>query len=257
VYESGAYDAATGTLSHDEDAKIYEIKLGVSERLSSVIGLPAGPGFHFVLNDSVYSDNRIPPRGFSNANFTSIQSPPVGYAYPDGQYWDETTYAMPTGVRFVEVTLYYQTTSREYIEFLRDENVTNTAGLDLYNAWVTQGRNAPVAMATDTISVDVVPTGIDDTPLARTELFPAYPNPFNPATTIRYSLASRQHVRIDVYDVKGARVTTLVDESRPAGIQRIAWNGRSARGEPVASGVYLIRMTTAGDRFVRKAVLLK
>jgi hypothetical protein len=257
VYESGAYNPATGVLEHDADAKIYEIKIGVSQRLSPVVGLPAGPSFHFVLNDTVYKDNRIPPRGFTNANFTDIQSPPVGYAYDDGQYWDETTYSMPTEVRFVEVTMYYQTTSKEYIEFLRDENRTNSAGLDLYNAWVAQGRGAPVAMVSDTISVNVVPTGIDDTPLARTELFPAYPNPFNPETSVRYSLARRQHVRIDVFDVTGARVTTLLDEDRPAGVQRLAWNGRDARGEPVASGVYLIRMTTAGDRFVRKAVLLK
>ena len=257
VYQSGAYNAATGELAHDADAKIYEIKLGVSQRLSPVIGLPAGPSFHFVLNDSVYSDNRIPPRGFTNANFTAIQSPPVAYAYADGQHWDETTYVMPTEVRFVEVKLYYQTTSKEYIEFLRDENVTNSAGLDLYNAWVAQGRGAPVAMVSDTISVNVAPTGVGDGPLARTELLPAYPNPFNPVTTIRYALASRQHVRIEVFDVTGARVKTLVDENRPAGAQRVAWNGRDARGVPVASGVYLIRMTTASHNFVRKAILLK
>jgi hypothetical protein len=160
-------------------------------------------------------------------------------------------------VRFVEATLYYQTTSKEYIEFLRDENVTNSAGLDLYNAWVTQGRGAPVAMATDTISVDVIPTGTEGTPPARTELFPAFPNPFNPVTTIRFSLATRQRVRIDVFDVTGARVSTLVDEARPAGVQRVTWNGRDSREEPVASGVYMIRMTTAERTFVRKAVLLK
>jgi hypothetical protein len=257
VYESGAYDASTGVLSHDDDAKIYEIKLGVSERLSPIIGLDAEPSFHFVLNDTVYLDNRIPPRGFTNATFTNIQSPPVGYAYPDGQYWDESTFAMPTAVRFVEVTLFYQTTSKEYVEFLRDANTTNSAGLDLYNAWVAQGRGAPVAMATDTISVEVTPTGVDDLPLARTELFPAYPNPFNPATTIRYSLSARQHVRIDVFDITGARVRTLVDESRPAGVQRVAWNGRNTQGDPVASGVYVTRMTTPGRSMVQKAVLLK
>jgi hypothetical protein len=122
---------------------------------------------------------------------------------------------------------------------------------------VAQGRNAPVAMATDTISVDVVPTGIDNAPLARTELLPAYPNPFNPSTSIRYSLAWRQPVRIDIFDVTGARVTTLVDGDRRAGVHSVSWNGRDGRGEPVASGIYLIRMTTEGHRFVRKAVLLK
>lgn len=257
VYESGAYDPATGVLSHDADAKIYEIKIGVSERLAPIVGLPAAPSFHFVLNDTVYADNRIPPRGFTNANFTTVQSPVVAYSYADNQYWDETTYTMPTEVRYAEVKLYYQTTSKEYIEFLRDANVTNTAGLDLYNAWVAQGRNAPVAMATDVIGIEVEPTGVGDGPLARTELLPAYPNPFNPATTIRYSLASRQHVRIDVFDVTGARVITLVDESRPAGVQRVTWNGRDTRDMPVASGVYLIRMQTADQRFVRKAMLLK
>ncbi|HEX5132530.1 MAG TPA: FlgD immunoglobulin-like domain containing protein, partial [Candidatus Krumholzibacteria bacterium] len=105
--------------------------------------------------------------------------------------------------------------------------------------------------------VDVVPTGAGDGPVVRTELFPAYPNPFNPATTIRYALASRQHVRIDIFSVTGARVATLVDEPRPGGVQRVTWDGRDARGVPAASGVYLIRMTTAERNFVRKAILLK
>jgi hypothetical protein len=155
------------------------------------------------------------------------------------------------------VTLYYQTTSKEYIEFLRDANTTNSAGLDLYDAWVAQGRNPPVAMVTDTISVQVNPTGVGDGPVAKTELFPNSPNPFNPSTTIRYSLAKRQHVRIEVYDVSGARVVTLVDEERPAGVQRVLWNGGDSNDRFVASGVYFIRMTTAERTFVRKAVLLK
>jgi hypothetical protein len=111
-------------------------------------------------------------------------------------------------------------------------------------------------MTTDTISVDVGPTGIG-APLAKTELFPNYPNPFNPSTTIRYTLSTRQHVRIEVFDVAGARVKKLVDEDRPAGVQRTEWNGRNASGEPLASGVYLIRMQTRDGVFVRKAVLLK
>jgi hypothetical protein len=256
--ESGAYDASTGVLTHDADVKIYEIKPGVSSRLSPVVGLPVGPSFHFVLNDSVFSDNRIPPRGFTNAAFEAIQSQAVAHAYADSQYWDETVYVLPTPTRFVEVTLYYQTTTKEYVEFLRDENVTNTAGVDLYNAWVAHGRSAPVAMATDTISVLVDPTGVGDTPVAaRTELIGNYPNPFNPFTTIRYSLAKRIRVRIDVYDVAGALVRTLVDEVRPAGVQQVLWEGNNRRDERVASGVYFVKMRAEGKEFVRKAVMLK
>jgi len=257
VYESGAYNPATGELTHDADARIYEVKIGISQRLAPVLAMPAGPSFHFVLNDTVYSDNRIPPRGFTNAAFQTIQSPPVAHSYADGQYWDEALYSFPTEARYAEVRLYYQTTSKEYVEFLRDANTTNSAGLDLYNAWVAQGRGAPVQMAFEVINLVVNPTDVTDGPKVRTELLPNVPNPFNPSTTVRYSLSKRQHVRIDVYDVSGAHVVNLVDEERPAGVQRVVWNGGDARDRYVASGVYFIRMSTAEGSFVRKAVLLK
>ena len=69
---------------------------------------------------------------------TTIQSPPVGYTYADGQYWDDTAYVLPAERGSCAVTLYYQTTSKEYIEFLRDENVTNSVGQELYDAWVAR-----------------------------------------------------------------------------------------------------------------------
>jgi len=147
IYESGAYDPLTGILSDDPDLKKYEIKPGISETLAPVVNLPAGPSFHFVLNDTVYMDNRIPPRGFTNANFEDIQSPPVGYTYDDGEYWDVTEYTIPGNAAEVEVTLYYQTTSKEYIEFLRDENTTDDWGNVMYDLWAQNGRSAPVAMA--------------------------------------------------------------------------------------------------------------
>jgi hypothetical protein len=257
VYESGAYDASTGVLTHDADSKIYEIKPGISNRLAPLIGLPAGPSFHFVLNDTILNDNRIPPRGFTNANYASIQSSPVAYAYADGQHWDETLYVLPEDAVFVEAKLYYQTTSKEYVEFLRDENVTNTMGQQMYDAWVAQGRCAPVTMAEDTVSVTVVASGIRDVPSFDTALYQNSPNPFNPTTTIPFSLAMRQHVTIRVYDVAGGYVRTLVDETRPAGQQRVSWNGTNAYGEAVASGVYFFEMVTGDARHVVKAVMLK
>ena len=133
VYESGAYDASTGVLTEDADVKIYETHPGLSPGLASALGLTAGKSFHFVLNDTIYSDNRIPPRGFTNANFETIQSPPVAYSYADSQYWDTTLYELPSTSEMVEVFVYYQSTSKEFIEFLRDENTTNTLGQDLYD----------------------------------------------------------------------------------------------------------------------------
>jgi len=258
VFESGEYNATTGVLHHDEQAVVYEIHGGLSPALALALGLPTGPSFHFVLNDTVYHDNRIPPRGFTNAAFQTIQSPPVGHAYADGQHWDEAGYNLPAEAESAHVTLYYQTTSKEYVEFLRDANTTNSAGQDLYNAWIAQGRAAPVAMAHARVAVDV----LADVPEAPGEAFAftlesIYPNPFNPAGTLRYSLAERSRVRIAVYDVAGRLVRTLVDEVRDVGRHAVAWDGRSDAGTDLASAVYFVRYDAGGRTVLRKAALLR
>ena len=150
-YESGNYESATGVLT-TSGTKIYEVKPGLTSGIAAITGLPAGKSFHFVLSDTIYFDNRIPPRGFTNANFDSIQSPPVGYSYADGQYWDETIYQLPFIPDSVNVNLYYQTTSKEYVEFLRDNDSTSVligglhAGQKMYDLWNTNGKSAPEVM---------------------------------------------------------------------------------------------------------------
>ncbi len=145
IAEHGAYDWNTAELT-TSDTKVYEAKLGISPDVAAAIGATPGVGFHFALNNEIVSDNRIPPRGFNNANFEAVQAAPVAYTYADGQHWDDTTFTIPAGAARVEARLYYQTTSKEYIEFLRDENTTNNAGQVAYDQWVAQGKSAPVEM---------------------------------------------------------------------------------------------------------------
>lgn len=148
VSESGAYDPNTGVLSHDAEVKIYEVKPGLDSITAPLVGEPNGPSFHFVLNNKVYKDNRIPPRGFTNANYESFGDSPVGYTYADGQYWDDTYYDIPPGATSATVTLNYQSTSKEFVEFLRDENTTNSLGQDMYDLWNDNGKCPPEVMAT-------------------------------------------------------------------------------------------------------------
>jgi hypothetical protein len=145
VKEHGGYDFKTATLA-TEDTKVYEAKHGLDEQVANFTGLPVGKSFHLSLNNKVYSDNRIPPRGFTNEGFESVQAEPVAYHYEDGQYWDDTTFTIPAGAARAVVVLYYQTSSREYIEFLRDANTTNDRGEVLYDLWLQTGRSAPVDM---------------------------------------------------------------------------------------------------------------
>ncbi|MEZ5462792.1 hypothetical protein, partial [Dokdonella sp.] len=145
VAESAAYDALTGDLTLDPQAKVYETLQG--------IWTPGAPGeckteeagkkqFHFVLNDCIAKDNRIPPLGFSpaspgDANGDELR--PVGYTYPETSpgsgvlvNYDSTDYifVLPAGMDLpvrVDAELQFQVSSKEYIEFLRDEAVAAPA----------------------------------------------------------------------------------------------------------------------------------
>jgi hypothetical protein len=148
--EYGHYDFGTAELDADS-TKVYETVLGLSEDLADATELPPGPSFHFVLNNVIVKDNRIPPRGFTNAGFEAVQASPVDYYYEDGQYWDDTYFWIPEGAASAEVRLYYQTSSKEYIEFLRNENMTDNRGEILYQQWELTGKSAPVEMVGDVL----------------------------------------------------------------------------------------------------------
>ncbi|MEW6251190.1 MAG: hypothetical protein AB1716_11120, partial [Planctomycetota bacterium] len=151
VGESGAYAPETGVLSADPELKVYEVKPGLDETLAGMVGLPPGHTFHFVLNNKIIKDNRIPPRGFTNADYARFGGAPVGATYADGQHWDDSAYGIPAAATSAVVALYYQSTSKEYIEFLRDENVTNNKGQALYELWRDNGKCPPEPIATRTV----------------------------------------------------------------------------------------------------------
>ena len=84
-----------------------------------------------------------------------------------------------------------------------------------------------------------------------------FPNPFNPSTTIRFEVQTAQEVRIDVYDVAGRLVASLVEGVVTAGAHRVEWNGRSRHGDPVSSGVYFLRLKTRHTTATRKMVMIR
>jgi photosystem II stability/assembly factor-like uncharacterized protein len=95
----------------------------------------------------------------------------------------------------------------------------------------------------------------EDTPTPHVAKLSAYPNPFNPITTIRYTTAAPGPVNITIYDVRGRRIRNLVNERKPAGQYVLEWDGRDQAGSTVASGVYFIRLESEGRVLTRKAVL--
>lgn len=84
-----------------------------------------------------------------------------------------------------------------------------------------------------------------------------HPNPFNPSTTIRYSLRNGMHVRLAVFDVAGRRVRTLTDGLQIAGEHAAVWDGRDESARDVPAGIYVYRLETPDSIESRKLVLLK
>lgn len=260
VFESGAYNFNTADLALDGQVKIYEAKPGLTPATATQHQLTPGPSFHFILNDTIYKDNRIPPRGFSNAAFAQHLAQPVAHSYDDGQYWDETSYTIPTGVTEVTATLYYQTSSKEYITFLRDENAGNPNdwrawGDSLYSSWSRRGKSRPVVMNTLTVPVTDSTTGfapVENLPVAMT-LSQNYPNPFNPTTTIMFSLDRAAYIRLKVYDMLGHEVATIAQGRMQPGEYRVGFNAEGLPG-----GVYFYQLT-GGNSFTitKKLILLK
>jgi hypothetical protein len=122
---------------------------------------------------------------------------------------------------------------------------TKTVYVGFWNPWVVEA--SPVEWEEEDLSLR--PTEFD--------LRQNYPNPFNPATTIQYALPRASEVSVEVYNILGQRVRSLVDEQQDPGYKTLWWDGKDDYGNEVSSGVYFYRIE-AGD-FVqsKKMTLLK
>lgn len=202
-FESGAYDEESAILVEDEQARIYEAKVGIfnynGDGKCDVVDASSGNKmFHFALNDCIKSDNRIPPKGFRPSEETA----PVAAAYPENPNdpgalanWDVVPYSIPVPEdayrpMLVKATVYYQSVSREYVQFLVDKNRSTcdpsdpgcdptqpdgrlNRGEKMQQIWNRYGRSAPLAVASSQISVAV--DGVPPTPGEASSRFATQP----------------------------------------------------------------------------------
>ncbi len=89
------------------------------------------------------------------------------------------------------------------------------------------------------------------------QLLQNYPNPFNAETIIRFALPQAERVRLEIYNVRGQIVRTLIDREMEPGYHRISWDGRADDGYRVASGIYIYLIRTAANRQSRKLTIIK
>jgi minor extracellular serine protease Vpr len=142
---------------------------------------------------------------------------------------------------------------------VRVEKVTNGTHSLLFNgsAWNTQGYN--FRLRSIITSTSGLFSTVQDLTLQPTvyHLYQNYPNPFNPTTTITYAIPVKGTVTLQVFDILGRSVATLVKTSQEAGTYHITWNGATNNGIPASSGVYFYRLVSGSFSKTERMLLLK
>ena len=122
----------------------------------------------------------------------------------------------------------------------------------------TSGDETFASLGTSVLCLEIMTTGISDEPISTvTKLGQNYPNPFNPETTINFSMKESGHVTLEIYNIKGQRVKTLINEFRDAGYYRAIWDGTDDNRILVSSGIYLYKMNEGYQIMLKKMLLVK
>jgi hypothetical protein len=130
-----------------------------------------------------------------------------------------------------------------------------TATSDVEEVSISMISNVEEHTETVSLLTTAVEPGFDVVPAF--ELKGNYPNPFNPETTISFSVAESGSVELSVYNVKGQKVKTLVSSNVEAGSHQITWKGNDDRGNLVASGIYFYKLRTGRYTSTKKMILMK
>ena len=131
----------------------------------------------------------------------------------------------------------------------RTYSPANEDNATIVNDNMTNGNESWYTIAVDTLNTAVITH--NEIPI-QYSLQQNYPNPFNPTTTIKYSLPKAGNVRLTVYNAIGSKVTTIVNEYKPAGNYSVQFNGSN-----LASGIYLYRLESGNYSTAKKFILMK
>lgn len=140
---------------------------------------------------------------------------------------------------------------------------SGTAATDVWGYGITQVSGALDWTPTWPLpEAEFLVTSVDDNDQTATvpedfALAQNYPNPFNPTTSILYKIARTAEVKLSIYNLRGQKVRTLVDERQGVGVYRVQWDGRDQFGRAIASGVYLYKLEADNFAQTRKMLLLK
>ncbi len=140
------------------------------------------------------------------------------------------------------------TTTDTYWDFSELETGTYTAGVKAVYSSGSESDLATIEFTDNNNHVEIPKV---------TKLNKNYPNPFNPETTISYSVKNAGPVSINIFNIKGQKIRTLVNEDKAAGNYKVVWKGLDNNNKKVASGIYFYRMKSGNYTSTKKMILMK
>lgn len=260
IFVSGAWDSTTGKIlpldrSYEPHYDVIRQQDQVQVYEAVMKDVDGNVNYTLLRAAGFLKDNRIPPEGFTANGPYYDSTAVVGQAAQDpnfnrsgaleGTGIDTVTYKIggldPTTTYRLEVKLLYQSLSPRFVEALFEHN---TPEIQTFRQIYEAEPNMPVTI--DSLEMQIAATAVQEHPVPLPEsplLISAYPNPFNPETTIRVRTAQEGRLEVAVYDLRGRKILTLASRRFRPGIHRFVWNARNRSGRRVAAGVYLVRAT--------------
>ena len=232
-------------------------EMGIEPRLSFMINIRADiSGNAAFVSETLTSEGSIVSMlGRDGTGIAHLV--PSGVPGPTYDYY-ENNYTVIRGMEMVSENgpydgIYYDAhmslLTREYPDPEAEELVTGPGMYMHVPIDVTSGRMGAGVTAVESVDAAGVPDSYS--------LSEAYPNPFNPETTIEFAIPTDSRVKLEVFNTAGQRVSTVVDDVLSAGVYRNTWEARNGAGEPVSSGVYFYRMEAGDFVETRSMTLLK
>ncbi|MBT8270725.1 MAG: T9SS type A sorting domain-containing protein [Bacteroidia bacterium] len=154
-------------------------------------------------------------------------------------------YTMTSETYRIEARLYYQTVSKEYAEFLRDQNQTDTKGQEFYDLWVNYGRSVPELMVEQEFFTSTLDVATVD---AFEDALKIYPNPTQDMIYIEFGINSETEVKIELYGLNGAMINTI-HEGYIRKDQPISWSTAK-----IAPGMYIIKLRSKQQTINHKLI---
>jgi len=220
--------------------------------LAQLSGIKAGD----VLRVSMWikGSNLVPDSAAANPGSWSVGVTPIFHSgYLPGSAYDEIgahdyTFTFPNATSF------------DWMQFYVDVTVPNDASVKAMSVRPHVYNRFTGTVYYDDITVEVIGTTLGvkgNTVPHKFDLANNYPNPFNPTTTIHYSVPQSGQVSLVIYNVLGQNVRTLVEGTISAGYHDVTWDGRDDHGMTTQSGVYFYRLQVGGMTLVKKMVMIK